>query len=121
MENNRGFKRLIAAGKNSIAGLQAAWKDEAAFRQESIALLIGLPAAGWLCNGQGWVFIALIGSILLVMIVELLNSAIEAAIDRIGPERHSLSGKAKDVASAAVMVACLLAGMVWVNALWNRF
>ena len=121
MTQKTGMARWVAAASNSWAGLCAAWKDEAAFRQECVALAIGVPGAWWLCAGNAWVFVTLLSSILLIMIVELLNSSIEAAIDRIGPEHHPLSGKAKDVASAAVLVACIVASSVWLTAVWTRF
>jgi len=121
MNENKGIARLRAATINSWAGLRAAWRDEAAFRQECVALVIAVPLAWWLCAGNYWIFVALIASILQIMIVELLNSAIEAAIDRIGLERHQLSGKAKDVASAAVLLACLVAAFIWMMATWSRF
>ena len=79
-----------------------------------------LPAAFW--PGRGWVEVALLaGSVILVLIVELLNSAIEAAIDRISFELHDLSKRAKDIASAAVMLSLLLCAAIWLAALWQRF
>ncbi|WP_417908836.1 diacylglycerol kinase [Candidatus Electronema sp. PJ] len=95
----------------SLAGLATAWQ-ETAFRQEIYALCILVPLAFVL--GQGGIEHAvLLGSLLLVLIAELLNTAVEAAIDRIGPERHPLSGRAKDLASAAVFIALLNAALVW--------
>jgi diacylglycerol kinase (ATP) len=115
-----GFARLVSAWGNSVRGLKLAWTGERAFRQEA-ALALGLvPTAFWL--GQGWVEVALLaGSVGLVLIVELLNSAVEAAIDRIGPERHELSGRAKDLGSAAVWLALVLSTGIWGGALWQRF
>ena len=79
-----------------------------------------VPFAFWL--GRSWVETALLaGSVLLVMIVELLNTAVEAAIDRIGPEWHDLSKRAKDMGSAAVLLALVLSGGIWLTALWQRF
>lgn len=115
-----GLDRIVRATGNSINGLRLAFHGESAFRQETVAALVLIPAAFWL--GQGWVQVALLaGSVLVVMIVELLNSAIEAAIDRISFELHDLSKRAKDLGSAAVMMALLLCGGVWGSALWQRF
>ena len=110
--------RLGPALLHSLAGLRAGW-DEAAFRQETAAALVLVPLAFWL--GQGWLETALLcATVLLVLITELLNSAVEAAIDRIGLERHPLSKRAKDLGSAAVLLSLLLAGGVWLAALWQR-
>jgi diacylglycerol kinase (ATP) len=103
----------------SLEGLRAGW-GEAAFRLEACLAFVMLPLAFFV--GRGWVEVALLaGSVLLVMIVELLNTGIEAAIDRIGPERHALSKRAKDMGSAAVFLALLLAGGVWAAGLWHFF
>ena len=99
-----GLDRIRAAAGNSWRGLQACWRSEAAFRQETVLALPLLVLA---------VFLLMMACVLLVLIVELLNSGIEAAIDRIGPEHHPLSGLAKDVASAAVSLSLLLAVVVW--------
>ena len=116
---NRGLARIARAAGHSLAGLRAGW-HETAFRQEAVLAVLMVPAAFWL--GRGWVETALLaGSVLLVLIVELLNTGIEAAIDRIGPEWHSLSKLAKDVGSAAVLLALLLCGGIWVAALYQRF
>jgi diacylglycerol kinase (ATP) len=104
--------RLIKATNNSLAGLRAAYQNEQAFRQESWLLLILVPLAFYL-SSDNIERALMIGSWLLVMIVELLNSAIEAVVDRVGDEWHELAGRAKDIASAAVMVALLLAASVW--------
>jgi len=115
-----GLSRVLHAGGYSIQGLLAGW-HETAFRQETMAALILLPLAFWL--GQNWVETALLaGSVLLVMIVELLNTGIESAIDRIGPEWHDLSKRAKDMGSAAVLLSLLLCIGIWIaaaqQALW---
>ncbi|MCY7370852.1 MAG: diacylglycerol kinase [Polaromonas sp.] len=111
--------RVWHAAGYSLAGLRAGW-DEPAFRQEAIAALFLLPAAFWL--GQTWVEVAfLAGSVLVVMIVELLNTGIETAIDRIGPQWHALSKRAKDMGSAAVLLSLLLCGLTWALALAARF
>lgn len=115
----RGLARLWHAGLYSLSGLRAGWA-EPAFRQEAICALVLVPAAFWL--GRSWVEVAMLaGSWMLVMVVELLNTAVEAAIDRIGPEWHDLSKRAKDMGSAAVLLALVLAGGTWAAALWQRF
>ena len=114
-----GFDRVWHAAGFSFAGLRAGW-GETAFRQEAIAACALLPLAFWL--GRGWVETALLaGSVLLVMIVELLNTAVETAIDRIGPEWHDLSKRAKDMGSAAVLLSLVLCGGTWLGALHQRF
>lgn len=113
------FARLRGAWLNSIRGLRMAYRGEQAFRQEVFLAAVAVPAAFWL--GSSWVEVALlVGCVWLVMVVELLNSAIEAAVDRIGPERHALSGRAKDVASAAVWMALVMCVAIWAAALWQR-
>jgi diacylglycerol kinase (ATP) len=114
-----GLDRLWHAAGFSMAGLRAGW-SETAFRQEALAAIVLVPASFWL--GRTWVEVALLaGAVLLVLIVELLNTGIEAAIDRIGPEWHDLSRRAKDMGSAAVLLACVLCGGIWVTALYQRF
>ena len=114
-----GFNRLWHATGYSMAGLRAAW-SEAAFRLEACLAILAVPLAFWI--GRSWVEVALLaGSVLLLMIVELLNTAVEAAIDRIGPEWHELSKHAKDMGSAAVFLATLLAGGIWAAGLWHFF
>ncbi len=113
-----GISRMLHAFGYSIAGLRAGW-GETAFRQEALASLVLIPAAFWL--GRTWVEVALLAaSVILVMVVELLNTGIETAIDRIGPEWHDLSKRAKDMGSAAVLLSLLVWGGVWIAALWNR-
>ena len=114
-----GLSRVLHAGGYSVQGLVAGW-GETAFRQEVMASIVRLPLAFLL--GQDWVEVALLaGSVLLVMIVELLNTAVESSIDRIGPEWHALSKRAKDMGSAAVLLALLLCILTWAGALWSRF
>ena len=114
-----GLSRIWHAAGYSLAGLKAGW-HEPAFRQEALAALVLLPGAFWV--GRTWIETALLaGSVLLVMIVELLNTGIEAAIDRIGPEWHDLSKRAKDMGSAAVLLSLLLCGGIWLAALAQRF
>ena len=114
-----GFDRLRHAAGFSLAGLRAGW-GETAFRQEALAAIVMLPASFWV--GGTWVEVALLaGSVLLVLTVELLNTAIETAIDRIGPEWHDLSKRAKDMGSAAVLLSVVLCGGIWVAALVEKF
>ena len=114
-----GFSRLWHATGYSLAGLRAGW-GEAAFRLEACLAFVLVPLACWI--GRSWVEVALLaGSVLLLMIVELLNTAVEAAIDRIGPEWHELSKRSKDMGSAAVFLATLLAGGIWAAGLWHFF
>jgi len=103
---------VITASGYSVAGLKAAFKHEAAFRQELALLLMLVPLALWL-GDNGVERALLIGSLLLVLIVELVNSAIEAVVDRFGGELHALSGRAKDIASAAVFIALINVFVVW--------
>jgi diacylglycerol kinase (ATP) len=118
--NNTGIRRIIRATKFSAQGFGHAWKHEAAFRQELTLTLVLSPAAFWL--GRSPIEYALLLSVLLlVLIVELLNSAIEAAIDRHGDEHHELSGRAKDLGSAAVFVSLVLVVVVWGAVAWQRF
>jgi diacylglycerol kinase (ATP) len=114
-----GLNRMWHATGYSMAGLRAGW-DEAAFRLEACLSFVMVPLAFWV--GGTWVEVALLaGSVLLVMMVELLNTGIEAAIDRIGLERHELSKRAKDMGSAAVFLSLLLAGGIWAAGLWHFF
>ena len=118
-KSRSGVVRLWHATRYSLHGLQTAW-GEAAFRQEVFAAVVLLPVAIWL--GQNWVERALLGgSVVLVLVVELLNTGIEKAIDRIGPEWHDLSRRSKDLGSAAVLLSLLLCGAVWLGAAWSRF
>jgi diacylglycerol kinase (ATP) len=114
-----GFDRMWHATLFSLAGLRAGW-SEAAFRLEACFAFVLLPLAFFV--GRNWVEVALLaGSVLLVLMVELLNTAVEAAIDRIGPEWHALSKRAKDMGSAAVLLSLLLAGGIWCAALYELF
>lgn len=114
-----GFDRMWHAAGFSLAGLRAGW-GETAFRQEAIAAIVLVPAAFWLA--RSWIEVALLaGSVVLVMIVELLNTGIETAIDRIGPEWHDLSKRAKDMGSAAVLLSLVLCAAIWLAAFVQRF
>ena len=113
-----GLNRIWHATGYSLEGLRAGW-GEKAFRQEAIAAMVLLPLSLWL--GQSWVEVALLaGSVVIVMIVELLNTGIETAIDRIGPDWHDLSKRAKDMGSAAVLLALLLCLAIWGVAIFQR-
>ena len=106
------FKRLVRAFNYSIAGLSATWRNEAAFRVEVILFFMMVPLAVWL-GSAAMERALLLGSLFLVLIVEVINSSIEAAIDRIGTEHHTLSGRAKDMASGAVFLTLLNALVIW--------
>ena len=113
-----GLKRLVHALTYSAHGLKAGWR-EPAFRQEAIAAFFLLPLAFWL--GNTWLERAVLaGTVVALMVVELLNTAIETAIDRIGLARHPLSKKAKDLGSAAVLLSLVFTAAVWAGALWQR-
>ena len=115
-----GLARLVRAFSYSIDGLATAWKNEVAFRQEIVLVALMLPPGLWYAESaiaRAWLF----GSLCLVLIVELLNSAIEATIDRISPERHELSKSAKDLGSAAVLVALINALASWALILSARY
>ncbi|RZL29082.1 MAG: diacylglycerol kinase, partial [Rubrivivax sp.] len=114
-----GLDRLVHAAGYSWAGLKAAYTGESAFRQETWLCIVAAPLAFWLA--KSWEQAALLlGSLLVLLIVELLNSAIEAAVDRVSIERHELSKRAKDIASAAVLLALMLAAGIWGAALWQH-
>lgn len=113
-----GLRRIVKAAGYSAAGLRAAVQHEAAFRQE---LIVGVPMvvlALFIAPGR-WQALAMIASVVLVWVVELLNSAIEALADRIATEHHPLLGRAKDLGSAAVMLCLMLAVATWTVALWR--
>ncbi len=116
----KGWPRLKAAWFNSVNGLGDVWRNEEAFRIEAIAFLASIPFAIWIGETPFRISI-LLGSVLLILIVEVLNTAVEAVVDRIGPERHELSRIAKDLGSLAVLLASLLAGIIWIAAAYERF
>ncbi len=117
-KERRGIIRVWHATGYSMAGLRAGW-TEIAFRQEAIAALVLLPVSFWL--GNNWIETAVLGgSVVALMVVELLNTAIETAIDRIGPEWHDLSKRAKDMGSAAVLLSLLFCLCVWGAAIYQR-
>ena len=112
-----GITRIVHATRFSLQGLGACWRHESAFRQEAVLAAVLVPVGLWL-GASGVERALLVASILLVPIVELLNSAVEAVVDRFGAGEHPLSGRAKDVGSAAVMLSLLLAASVWLLVLW---
>jgi diacylglycerol kinase (ATP) len=119
-QNLKGFARIYAAFFHSVRGYKATWVHEEAFRQEVYLFIIAGPLGLWI--GETPVEkVLLSGSIILVMIVELLNTGIEIVVDRISFERHELSGRAKDVGSAAVLSSLALAGITWGLILYPRF
>ncbi|ANO52431.1 diacylglycerol kinase [Woeseia oceani] len=107
-----GVSRIWHAGIYSLRGLAIAWQGQAAFRQEALLAMVMIPAAFWLTE-DAVERILLLGSVVLVLIIELCNSAIEAVVDRVGSELHPLSGAAKDMGSAAVLLSLLLMLLVW--------
>jgi len=111
-QNAKGLKRLINACIFSIAGFKATWQHEEAFRQEVLLLLVSTPLAFYF-DTSAIEKVLLIGSVVLVLVVELLNSAVEAVVDRVGLEHHELSGRAKDIGSAAVMLSLIWAAATW--------
>lgn len=111
-QNKKGLKRIINAFFFSLAGFKAIWEHEEAFRQEVFLLIVAAPLAFWLTDNN-LEQVLLVGSVVVVLLVELLNSAVETAIDRIGYEHHELSGRAKDIGSAAVMLSLALAAFTW--------
>lgn len=118
-KQRRGLSRMWHAFGYSLAGLRAGWR-ETAFRQESVAAMIMVPLAFWV--GRSWVEVSLLcATVLIVMMVELLNTGVESAIDRIGPEWHELSKRAKDMGSAAVLLSLILCAGTWLAAVANRW
>ena len=115
-----GLRRIWNAGLYSAAGLRAAWRYEAAFRQELLLCVLLVPAAFWV-GGNAVQRALLLGSALLVLVVELLNSAIEATVDRMGEERHPLAGRAKDMGSAAVFISLWMVVLCWGLIIHERF
>jgi len=117
---NTGLRRIINATFFSMAGFRAAWRDEAAFRQELLLCVVLIPSA-FLLGRTAVERSLLIGSCLIVLIVELLNTGIENVVDRFGEERHRLSGQAKDLGSAAVFTSLVLTLVIWSLIAWERF
>lgn len=119
-KSKSGLQRIVAATGYSIAGFRSAWKSEAAFRQE---LFVAVPGSviALMLPVSAYQKLLLVAVLVFVLIVELLNSAIEAIVDRVSLERHPLSKNAKDFGSAAVMLACGIASATWIVVLYNRF
>ncbi len=117
---NTGIKRIIKAGGYSAQGLKAGWENEAAIRQELTLLIVSLPVIIFV-DITMIEKILMLGVGVLVIITELLNSAVEAVVDRVGIEHHELSGRAKDMGSAAVMISLIFAGITWFLILSNRY
>ncbi len=118
-KSRTGLNRVLHAAGYSLEGLRAGW-GETAFRQEAIMAMVLVPASLWV--GRNWMEVAmLVAVVVLVLVTELLNTGIETAIDRIGPEWHDLSKRAKDMGSAAVLLSLLLCTGVWVAAVYSRF
>lgn len=115
-----GIARVLAASQNSLNGIRDAWRYEAAFRQNS-ALSIVLLILSFVLAQTVVEWLILVMPLFLLAIVELLNSAIEHTVDRIGPERHELSGRAKDMASAATMFCLIMIATVWLGMAWSRY
>lgn len=118
-KNKTGLARIVQALRNSASGIRSAWRTESAIRQEGLLALVMLPLAFWL--GHNGIERALLASsVLLVVIVELLNTAVEYTVDRVSLERHDLSKTAKDLGSAAVLLTLLLCAVVWLAILLPR-
>ena len=119
-QEHKGIKRIYNAFFYSMDGFKAAWQNEEAFRQETYLSIVLLPAAFWL--GENTLEISLLlFSVFVVLITELLNTGVEAAIDRISGEKHELSKRAKDIGSAAVFVSLTALATVWGLAIYNKF
>ncbi|MDP5134991.1 diacylglycerol kinase [Rheinheimera baltica] len=118
--NGSGIGRVLKAAKCSMQGFSASWKHESAFRQETVLAIISVPLAALLATSVSQ-FALLVSVWCLVLVVELLNSAIESLTDRVGLERHELSGRAKDMGSAAVFVSLVIVALIWGSALYERF
>lgn len=118
--NGAGIKRILKASYCSYLGLKAAFKEESAFRQELLLACLMLPVSFFLAvSVMHWAI--LVSVLLLVLIVELLNSAIEALTDRVSTEHHILSGRAKDMGSAAVTLSLLIVAVTWGTAIYSKF
>ena len=119
-KSSKGFVRLVNAFKFTIKGVRSAWSNEEAFRQEALVLILVIPAG--LLIGETFVQKGLFICVwFLVLVIELLNSAIESVVDRIGYEHHPLSGQAKDMGSAAVFIGICISVIIWVSIICERF
>ena len=118
--NGSGFSRILKATRCSLLGFQAAYKHESAFRQELCLCLFLMPLSIFIAN-NGMQLALLISSLILLLLVEVINSAIEAVVDRIGLEHHELSGRAKDLGSAAVFLALCICVVTWGGILFDNY
>ena len=115
-----GIVRILDAAGYSMSGIRAAWKNEAAFRQEVVGGLVMLLLSFFIAaNPLQWLL--LVFPLFILLIVELINSALESVVDRIGPERHELSGRTKDMGSAAVFFSLVLVAVSWTAIIWHNF
>ena len=115
-----GIVRILDAAGYSMSGIGAAWKNEAAFRQEVVGGLVMLLLSFFIAaNPLQWLL--LVFPLFILLIVELINSALESVVDRIGPERHELSGRTKDMGSAAVFFSLVLVAVSWTAIIWHNF
>lgn len=114
-----GLRRLLNATRYSVQGVRSAFKFEVAFRQETWLLLAGIPLAFWVAQSV-WQGAILISALMLIMVVEMINSALETLVDRVSTEYNELSGRTKDMGSAAVLLTILIAIALWSAALWQR-
>ena len=119
-KSKSGLKRVLSAFFYSVDGFKSAWRNEHAFRQE-LSLFVPAGVVAMLLPISAFQKLALIAVLIFVLIIELINSAIEAVVDRVSLERHPLSKNAKDFGSAAVLLSCVLAGATWAVVLFNRF
>jgi len=119
-KSKSGLQRIVAATGYSIEGLQSAWRHEHAFRQELVVVVVGTIVA-LLLPVSAFQKLFLIATLVFILIIELINSAIEAVVDRVSLERHPLSKNAKDFGSAAVLLAVLISAASWAVVLFNRF
>lgn len=117
---NTGIARIIKAFGFSMKGLKAAWQCEAAFRQEAMLAIVLLPAAFWLARTPVELMVLLM-TLFIVVITEILNSAVEAVVDRVSGDHHQLAGRAKDMGSAAVFLSLIMTAVVWGIVLYDRF
>ena len=115
-----GMARILSAAKNTAAGVREGFAKEPAIRQELVVLIIAVPLSFVLARDV-WIWVALIASLLVVLAVEFLNTAIERLCDHVQPERHDAIRITKDLASAGVFFALALAALVWITALVQRF
>ena len=118
--SNTGLRHFVNATRFSLHGFRAAFCHEAAFRQETTGLLIAIPGAWWLGEGPSQIAL-LIAAYLMVMVVELLNSSIEAAVDHTSMEHHDLAARAKDLGSASVFLVLVVCGLIWAAVAYERF